>query len=87
MEVLTRRQATLLQFIVGEYVATAAPVSSEALVRRAGLQLSPATVRNEMATLEEAGYITRPHISSGGIPGDAAYRYCCLLYTSDAADE
>lgn len=79
MEVLTRRQATLLQFIVGEYVATAAPVSSEALLRRAGLQLSAATVRNEMATLEEAGYITRPHISAGGIPGDAAYRYCVQL--------
>jgi heat-inducible transcriptional repressor len=79
MEVLTRRQATLLQFIVGEYVATAAPVSSEALRRRARLQLSAATVRNEMATLEEAGYITRPHISAGGIPGDSAYRYCVQL--------
>lgn len=79
MPTLTPRQENLLQFIVGEYVTTAAPVSSETLVRRAGLRLSSATVRNEMAALEDAGLISRPHISAGGVPSDEAYRYCVQL--------
>lgn len=79
MPTLTSRQETLLQLIVGEYVTTAAPVSSETLLRRAGLPLSSATVRNEMAALEEAGLISRPHISAGGVPSDEAYRYCVQL--------
>ena len=66
MPTLTSRQETLLQLIVGEYVTTAAPVSSETLLRRTGLPLSSATVRHEMAALEEAGLISRPHISAGG---------------------
>ena len=72
---LTARQETLLKIIVGDYVQTATPVASESLVRKHRLGLSPATVRNEMASLEEAGYITRPHTSAGGVPADKGYRH------------
>lgn len=64
-----------MRSIVGEYIVTATPVASVAISRRDGLRASPATVRHEMASLEEEGYITRPHPSSGGIPADKGYRY------------
>lgn len=69
------RAGTVLRFLVNEYIATATPVASESLARRAGLGVSPATVRNDMAELEEEGYIVRPHISAGGVPSDKGYRY------------
>ena len=72
---LTSRQESVLKIIVGEYVQTATPVASQNVVRRHGLGVSPATVRNEMATLEEAGYVVRPHTSAGSIPADKGYRY------------
>jgi len=72
---LTSRQESVLKFIVGEYVQTATPVASQSVVRKHGLGVSPATVRNEMATLEEAGYVVRPHTSAGSVPADKGYRY------------
>lgn len=71
---LTERQARILSLIVEDYIETAEPVGSEALVRRHGLPLSSATVRNEMARLEEEGYLTHPHTSAGRIPADSGYR-------------
>lgn len=71
---LTERQARILSLIVEDYVETAEPVGSEALVRRHHLPLSPATIRNEMARLEEEGYLTHPHTSAGRIPADSGYR-------------
>jgi len=72
---LTTRRGEVLRLIVNEYVVTGTPVASETLTRRHGLGVSPATVRNDMAELEEAGYISRPHISAGAVPQDKGYRY------------
>jgi len=72
---LTERRARILQFIVGEYTATAAPVSSQTVVRKYGLNASPATIRSEMMRLEEEGYLTQPHTSAGRIPSNKGYRY------------
>jgi len=59
---------------VEDYVATEEPVGSKALVERHGLGVSPATVRNDMAALEDEGYITQPHTSAGRVPTDKGYR-------------
>ena len=72
---LTKRKSTILRAIVGEYIDTAIPVASEGVVRKHGLNVSSATVRNEMGDLEENGYITRPHTSSGRVPLDKGYRF------------
>jgi len=72
---LTKRREQLLRFIVDEYVRSAQPVASSAVVRRYGLPVSSATIRNEMARLEEDGYIVQPHTSAGRIPSDRGYRY------------
>ncbi len=71
---LTNRQAAILDFIVGEYIASATPVPSNSIAKRA-MKVSSATVRNEMAELEEGGYILRRHISGGGIPSNKGYRF------------
>ena len=72
---LTERRENILGLIVGEYILGASPVASETIAHRSGLGVSPATIRNEMAALEEDGYITRRHISGGGVPSDRGYRY------------
>jgi heat-inducible transcriptional repressor len=71
---LDERKLDVLRAIVEDYVATHEPVGSKALVDRHNLGVSPATVRNDMAALEEEGYITQPHTSAGRIPTDAGYR-------------
>lgn len=75
MERLTLRQETLFGLLVQEYVKTAAPVGSRVLVENYGLQFSSATVRNDLARLEELGYLTHPHTSAGRVPTDEGYRY------------
>ena len=72
---LTGRRGRLLSLIISEYVDSATPVGSEAIVRRHRLPFSSATIRNEMARLEEEGYITHPHTSAGRVPSDQGYRY------------
>ena len=72
---LSQRQQAILNLIVHNYVATAAPVSSKAVLESSGLYLSSATIRNEMAVLEELGYLMHPHTSAGRIPTDKGYRY------------
>jgi heat-inducible transcriptional repressor len=72
---LTPRQQMILGLVVREYVETATPVGSRALVERYGLSVSPATVRNELAQLEEAGYLSHPHTSAGRVPTHGGYRY------------
>ncbi len=72
---LTPRQAMLLGLIVREHVRTAAPVASGGLVKRYGLEISSATVRNEMARLEEMGYLWQPHTSAGRLPTEQGFRY------------
>jgi heat-inducible transcriptional repressor len=68
------RRLAVLRAIVEDYVATQEPVGSKALVERHSLGVSPATVRNDMAALEEEGFITQPHTSAGRIPTDKGYR-------------
>ncbi len=72
---LTPRQAMLLSLIIREHVETAAPVASRAIVERYHLNVSTATVRNEMARLEELGYLYQPHTSAGRVPTIQAFRY------------
>ena len=68
------RRLAVLRAIVEDYVSTQEPVGSRALVERHQLGVSPATVRNDMAALEEEGFITQPHTSAGRIPTDKGYR-------------
>ncbi|HEX76133.1 MAG TPA: heat-inducible transcription repressor HrcA [Dehalococcoidia bacterium] len=72
---LIARREAILKIIVGEYIATAVPVASETIFRSYRLGVSPATIRNDMAYLEEEGYITRPYTSAGSVPLDKGYRY------------
>jgi heat-inducible transcriptional repressor len=72
--VLDDRKLEVLRAIVEDFVSTNEPVGSKALAERHGLGVSPATVRNDMAALEEEGYITHPHTSAGRIPTDRGYR-------------
>lgn len=71
---LDDRKLEVLKAIVTDYVASREPVGSKALVERHQLKVSAATVRNDMALLEEEGYITQPHTSAGRIPTDKGYR-------------
>lgn len=68
------RRLAVLRAIVEDYVATHEPVGSKALVERHNLGVSPATIRNDMAALEDEGYIAQPHTSAGRVPTDLGYR-------------
>lgn len=68
MNDLTERQIKILKTIIEEYLKTATPVGSEALDKKYGLGVSPATLRNEMSTLVKAGFLSQPHTSAGRIP-------------------
>lgn len=70
---LTTRQEKILELIIREYVKTVVPVGSSLIAKE--LDCSSATIRNEMATLEEAGYLEKTHISSGRVPSEDGYRY------------
>jgi heat-inducible transcriptional repressor len=72
--VLDDRKLAVLRAIVQDYVSTEEPVGSKTLTERHDLGVSPATIRNEMAVLEEEGYIAQPHPSAGRIPTDKGYR-------------
>ena len=72
---MDERKRRILQAIVEDYVATAEPVGSRTIARKYGLGVSAATIRNEMADLEELGYVEQPHASAGRIPSDRGYRY------------
>jgi heat-inducible transcriptional repressor len=72
--VLDERKLAVLRAVVEDYVSTNEPVGSKSLVDRHNLGVSPATVRNDMAQLEEQGYIAQPHTSAGRIPTDRGYR-------------
>ncbi|HHX50188.1 MAG TPA: heat-inducible transcription repressor HrcA [Clostridia bacterium] len=84
-----RKQKVLLA-IVKDFIATAEPVGSRTIARKYDLGVSPATIRNEMADLEEMGYLEQPHTSAGRIPSDSGYRYYvdCLMeqYTLSEAE-
>jgi heat-inducible transcriptional repressor len=72
---LTERRRLILKLVVQEFIETAVPVASETLLRKYALAVSSATIRNEMAALEEIGYLTHLHTSAGRIPTDIGYRF------------
>ena len=73
--VIDPRAAHLLKTLVERYIAEGQPVGSRALSRQSGLDLSPATIRNVMADLEEMGFVASPHTSAGRVPTETGYRY------------
>src|SRR2546425_1056144 len=74
-EELGDRPRQVLQAVIFEYIVTAEPVGSRPVAKKYALGLSPATIRNTMADLEEMGYLTHPHTSAGRVPTDKAYRF------------
>ncbi|MFA5155033.1 MAG: hypothetical protein WC453_01220 [Patescibacteria group bacterium] len=80
---ISERKKFLLETIIKEYVKSAQPVSSGVLVDKYKLDISPATVRNEMMELEDEGYIYQPHTSAGRVPTEAAYE----LFLADIMDQ
>ena len=72
---LSERSKSILNAIISSYIATAEPVGSRTITKRYEMGISPATVRNIMADLEEMGYLLQPHISAGRVPTDKAYRF------------
>ena len=72
---LDDRKAAILSAVVQEYIATAQPVGSTHVARAPGVGVSSATVRNEMAVLEQEGYLAQPHTSAGRVPTDQGYRF------------
>src|SRR5512143_3598972 len=69
------RTTRVLRHIVEDYIATAEPVGSRTISKKMGQNLSPATIRNIMADLEEMGYLAQPHTSAGRVPTGAGFRY------------
>src|SRR5579863_2222159 len=72
---LDRRKTAILGTVVYEYIATGEPVGSATLTQKYNLGISPATVRAELASLDEEGYLDQPHTSAGRVPSDRGYRY------------
>lgn len=72
---LDKRQSSVLEAIIREYVHTAEPVGSSAVAERYNIAASSATIRNDMADLENGGFIRQPHISAGRVPTERAYQY------------
>lgn len=72
---LDGRKKQILKVVTDDYISSAEPVGSRTIARRYDLGLSPATIRNEMADLEEGGYLEQPHTSAGRVPSEKGYRY------------
>lgn len=89
MMMLNDRKLMILQAIVRDYIESAEPVGSRSLSKKYDLGISPATIRNEMADLEELGYIIQPHTSAGRVPSDKGYRLYVdqLMEIKQAADK
>jgi len=72
---MTERQSKILYKVISDYINTASPISSGSLIANSNFDISPATMRIEMNQLEKDGYLMQPHVSSGSIPTDKAYRF------------
>jgi heat-inducible transcriptional repressor len=84
--VLDERKASILRAVVEEYIQTAQPVGSGHIARAPGVEVSSATVRNEMAALESEGFLAQPHTSAGRIPTEKGYRYFVDALTQPSLD-
>ena len=85
LEMLTNRSTNILNLIVDDYINSGAPISSRTLVHTHSLEISSATIRNEVAGLEQGGYIKRPHTSAGSVPLEKGYRI--YVETADPAND
>lgn len=74
-QMLTSRQLQILQVIIDDFVISAQPIGSRQISKKEGMTFSPATIRNEMADLEELGYLEKTHTSSGRVPSEKGYRF------------
>lgn len=85
---LSDRQKFILTLVVHDYIRSAVPVGSKNLVEHYRLEMSPATVRNEMGVLTDLGYLRQPHTSAGRVPTEEGYRYFVgrLLRQTDLPD-
>ncbi|MEA4883510.1 MAG: heat-inducible transcriptional repressor HrcA [Clostridia bacterium] len=72
---MTERSKSILRAVTDDYISTAEPVGSRTIAKKYGFGVSSATIRNEMADLEEEGYLEQPHASAGRIPSDKGYRF------------
>src|SRR5512135_726842 len=75
MKDMTQRRRAVLGLVIRSYIEKGQPVGSKAFVQGYGLDISPATIRNEMAFLEEMGFLTHPHTSAGRVPTESGYRF------------
>lgn len=82
-ETLTDRRRRVMRIVVQEYIQNAQPVSSKTIVDKYQLGVSPATIRNDLAALEEEGFLTHPHTSAGRVPTEAGYRYFVQYLLAD----
>ncbi len=72
---LNERKLNILKAVIDDYIMTGLPIGSRTISRKHGIELSSATIRNEMADLEELGYLEQPHTSAGRVPSNKAYRF------------
>lgn len=72
---LSERKLCILKAVIDDYIMTGLPIGSRTIAKKSGFELSSATIRNEMADLEELGFLEQPHTSAGRIPSQKAYRY------------
>lgn len=86
---LDERKKLILEAVIRDYVETAEPVGSRSIVRKHQLRVSPATVRNEMADLEEMGFLEQPHTSAGRIPSQLGFRYYvdCMMEKEELSSQ
>ena len=84
---MNNRQEKILQALLDQHLLTGQPVSSNLLAEKLGLDVSSATVRNELAQLTEEGYISQPHTSAGRLPTVAAYRWLIQRLNDQEIDE
>ena len=82
---LNDRKIEILKEVIGRFIKKAEPVSSQAIVEYCDLDLSSATIRKEMAELEEMGYLMHPHVSAGRIPSDKGYRFFVDNFVKDSS--
>jgi heat-inducible transcriptional repressor len=82
---LDERKAAILRAVVQEYIETAQPVGSGHVARSSGINVSPATIRNDMAALEQEGFLHQPHTSAGRVPTDKGYRHFVDHLTSPSS--
>ena len=72
---LSERKLGILKAVIDDYIVTGLPIGSRTISKKHGIELSSATIRNEMSDLEELGFLVQPHTSAGRIPSNKAYRY------------